>query len=173
MFFFQIQCLKGYFPPISEIIAFVLLAKILWRLAREKQDRIEKFGLFVDHFMEKPVALARTFPEFNQVLLMMWEECYDLRLGSSCNLGKDLRKDRDRVQLVKRKEYRVVSMLYIHIVHEASVWSIWEKWVIEHEDEARTVYLLYEVLTELYVAQPIMLSLPFAHIYAASRRCRS
>jgi len=172
MFFFQIQCLKGYFPPISEIIAFVLLAKILWRLAREKQDRIEKFGLFVDHFMEKPVALARTFPEFNQVLLMMWEECYNLRLGSSCNLGKDLRKDRDGVQLVKRKEYRVVSMLYIHIVHEASVWSTWGKRVIEHEDEARTVHLLHEVLTELHVAQPIMSSLPFTHIHTVSRRCQ-
>jgi len=49
--------------------------------------------------------------------------CYNLRLGSDCNLGKDLRKNRDEVQLVKHKNYRVVSMLYIQLVHEASVWS--------------------------------------------------
>ena len=98
---------------------------------------------------------------------------YDLRLGSGCNLGKDLRKNRDGVQLVKHKEYRVVSMLYIHIVYETSVWSTWGKWVIEHEDKARTVYLLHEVLTELHMVQPIMPSLSFAHIHAASRRCWS
>ena len=39
--------------------------------------------------------------------------CYDLRLGLGCNLGKDLRKDRNGVQLVKHKDYRVVSILYI------------------------------------------------------------
>jgi len=38
--------------------------------------------------------------------------CYNLRLDSGCNLGKDLRKDRDGVQLVKCKDYRVVSTLY-------------------------------------------------------------
>jgi len=54
---------------------------------------------------------------------MLFGLCYDLRLGLGCNLGKDLRKNRDRVQLVKRKEYRVVSTLYIQIVYEASVWS--------------------------------------------------
>ena len=78
-------------------------------------------------------------------------KCYDLRLGSGCNLGKDLRKDRNGVQLVKHKDYRVVSMLYIQLVHEASVWSIWGEWVIEHEDKARTVHLLHEVLTKLHV----------------------
>jgi len=47
------------------------------------------------------------------------------------------------------------------------------KQVIEHKDEAKTVHLLHEVLTELHVVQLIMSSLPFAHIHAASRRCRS
>ena len=55
--------------------------------------------------------------------LLSFIACYNLRLGSGCNLGKDLRKDRDKVQLVKCKEYRVVSMLYIQIVHETSIWS--------------------------------------------------
>ena len=93
----------------------------------------------------------------------------NIRLGSGCNLGKDLRKDRDGVQLVKRKDYRVVFMLYIQLVYEASVWSTQGEQVIEHEDEARTVYLLHEVLTEPHVVQPIMSSLPFAHIHVASR----
>jgi len=45
------------------------------------------------------------------------------------------------------------------------------KQVIVHEDRVRTLHLLHEVLTELPVAQPIMSSLPFAHIHAAFRRC--
>jgi len=40
-----------------------------------------------------------------------WKECYNLRLGSGCNLGEDLREERGLVQLVKHKEYRILSML--------------------------------------------------------------
>ena len=50
--------------------------------------------------------------------------CYDLRLGSGCNSGKDLRKNGEDVQLVKCKEYKAVSMLYIIMLHEKSVHSI-------------------------------------------------
>jgi len=78
------------------------------------------------------------------VFLQCDSPCYDLRLGSGCNLGKDLRKNKNEVQLVKCKDYRVVSMLYIQLVHEASVWSTWGERVIEHEDKARTVHLLHE-----------------------------
>ena len=48
---------------------------------------------------------------------------YNLRLGSCCNLGKDLRKNGKDVQLVKCKEYRVVSILYIIMSHEESIHS--------------------------------------------------
>ena len=48
---------------------------------------------------------------------------YDLRLGSGCNLGKDLRKNGEDVQLVKHKEYRAVSMLYIIMSYEESIHS--------------------------------------------------
>ena len=51
--------------------------------------------------------------------------CYDLRLGSDCNLGKSLREERGVVQLVKHKEYRIVSMLYIPVVHEEGVGNTW------------------------------------------------
>ena len=44
------------------------------------------------------------------------------------------------------------------------------KRVIVHEDRARTLHPLHETLTELHTAQPIMSSLPFIHIHAASRR---
>ena len=92
--------------------------------------------------------------------------------SSVTTLGKDLSKNRDEVQLVKCKEYRVVFTLYIQLVYEASICSTWGERVIEHEDEVRTVYLLYEMLTELHAAQPIMSSLSFAYIHAVSRRCQ-
>ena len=41
VFSFQVRCLKGHFPPISNVVAFVLLAKIPRQFAREKQDRVE------------------------------------------------------------------------------------------------------------------------------------
>jgi len=37
--------------------------------------------------------------------------CCDLKLGSGYNLGKDLREERGLIQLVKHKEYRIVSIL--------------------------------------------------------------
>ena len=43
--------------------------------------------------------------------------------SSVTTLGKDLSKNRDEVQLVKCKEYRVVFTLYIQLVHEASICS--------------------------------------------------
>ena len=50
---------------------------------------------------------------------------YDLRLGSGCNLGKDLREERGIDQLVKHKEYRIVSTLYILVVYEESIGNTW------------------------------------------------
>ena len=49
--------------------------------------------------------------------------CYDLRLGLDCNLDKDLRKNGENVQLVKHKEYKVVSMLYIIMSYKESIHS--------------------------------------------------
>jgi len=72
--------------------------------------------------------------------------------------------------VVKHKEYRVVSTLYIIISHEESVHSTWGKQVIVHEAKLKMLHLLHETLTEILVAQPIMLSLPFAQVHTASRR---
>ena len=41
----------------------------------------------------------------------------------------------------------------------------------EHEDEARMWHLLYEVLTETTLVQPIMSSLPSTLVHAASMKC--
>ena len=59
--------------------------------------------------LDRPIYMRNVDGSFNKEGPI----CYDLRLGLGCNLGKDLRKDRDRVQLVKHKDYRVVSTLYI------------------------------------------------------------
>jgi len=39
--------------------------------------------------------------------------CYNLDLNSSCNLDKDLKKDRENNQLVKHKNTRLYLQLYI------------------------------------------------------------
>ena len=44
--------------------------------------------------------------------------CYNPKLGSGCNLGKDLRKDREDNQLVKHKDTELYSLLYILSDHE-------------------------------------------------------
>jgi len=75
-----------------------------------------------------------------------------------------LREERGLVQLVKRKEYRIVSMLIVSGIYEV-------KQVIVYEDRTRMLHLLHEALTELPAVQLIMLSLPFAHIHATFRRC--
>ena len=46
-----------------------------------------------------------------------------LGLAQVATLGKDLREERGLIQLVKHKEYRIVFMLYILVVHEKNVRS--------------------------------------------------
>ena len=43
---------------------------------------------------------------------------YDLRLGSECNLGKNLSKDERNNQLVKCKDIELYLQLYIPIDHK-------------------------------------------------------
>ena len=113
----------------------------------------------------------RHFKSIKDLLLITSPDlCYNLRLGSGCNLGKDLRKNGEDVQLVKHKEYRAVSMLYIRISHEESIHSTRGNRVIVHEAKARMLHLLHEALTEILVVQLIISLLPFAQVHAASRR---
>ena len=59
--------------------------------------------------------------ELRVKIIQLYHNCYDLRLSSGCNLGKDLREERGVDQLVKHKEYKIVSMLYILVVHKESI----------------------------------------------------
>ena len=74
------------------------------------------------------------------------------------------------MQLVKCKEYRAVSTLYIRISYEKSIHSTQGNQVIVHEAKARMLHLLHEALTEILVVQPIMSLLPFAQVHVAFRR---
>jgi len=47
--------------------------------------------------------------------------CYDLRLSSGCNLGKDLSWEVGKDQLVKYKDTGLYLQLYIPIVLEENV----------------------------------------------------
>jgi len=95
---------------------------------------------------------------FNGNTPISTHSCYDLKLKLRLHLGKDLRMDKGCLELVKHKDYRVISILYILISHEKSVHYIWVKRVIVHEAKARILHLLHEALTEILVAQLIMLS---------------
>ena len=44
--------------------------------------------------------------------------CYDPKLGSGCNLGKDLRKNGEDDQLVKHKDTELYLLLYIPSDHK-------------------------------------------------------
>ena len=46
-----------------------------------------------------------------------------LGLAQVATLDKDLREERGLIQLVKYKEYRIVSMLYILVVHKENIRS--------------------------------------------------
>ena len=54
--------------------------------------------------------------------LWKYTGCYDLRLGSDCNLGKDLSKRVGMSQLVKHKDIGQYLLLYIPIDNEDNVW---------------------------------------------------
>jgi len=69
MFPFCVWCLEDHFPSISKVIAFVLFTKVPRQFARKQRYRIEQLGLFVNNFVEWPVASAWTLPEFNQIFL--------------------------------------------------------------------------------------------------------
>ena len=47
--------------------------------------------------------------------------CYDLRLGSGYNSGKDLSKEVEMSQLVKHKDTGLYLQLYIPIDNEANI----------------------------------------------------
>ena len=74
--------------------------------------------------------------------------------------------------MVKHKDIRV----YLYYIYESTMRkrSIIHK-VIElenNEERVRIEHLLYEVLTETTLAQPIMLSLPFILVHAEFMRHR-
>jgi len=58
-----------------------------------------------------------------QVLYVFQQlNCYNLRLGSGCNLGKDLSKGIGMSQLVKCKDTGQYLLLYIPIDNENNTW---------------------------------------------------
>ena len=116
------------------------------------------------------------------VMIIIWEVsgawiawliphlCYDLSLELRLHLGKDLGVRKGRYQLVKHKEYKGISTLYIYSNYEETVQCTWENWVIQHEDEARIKCLLHKVLTETIAVQLIVSSLPLTPVLIVSRR---
>ena len=58
---------------------------------------------------------------------------YNLRLGSGCNLGKDLSKRWELSQLVKYKDTGQYLLLYIHIDNEVKAWWLYVNDVREYK----------------------------------------
>ena len=71
--------------------------------------------------------------------------CYNLRLGSGCNLGKGLSKSGEKSQLVKCKDTELYLQLYVNDI-------------TEHKEKIRKQHLLYKALTETTMVWPIIAS---------------
>jgi len=67
-----------------------------------------------------------------------WDRCYNLKLGSGCNLGKDLSKSRRDDKLVKHKDIGLYLQLYISIDHEEYIICSWENNKEEENKEIST-----------------------------------
>jgi len=61
-------------------------------------------------------------------------------------------------------------MLYICKVYKKTVYSLWGRQVIVHEEKARLRCLPYEALTETTMVKPIVTLLPFALVHVAFLR---
>ena len=57
--------------------------------------------------------------------------CYDLRLGSGCNSGKDLSRVVGMSQLVKHKDTGLYLQLYIPTDNELNILLTYVEWVIK------------------------------------------
>jgi len=84
-------------------------------------------------------------------LTILTLDCYDLRLGSGCNLGKDLSRGVGISQLVKYKDTRLYLQLYIPIDNMFSMWQPYINDITEYKKKIRKQHLLHEVLTETII----------------------
>jgi len=57
-------------------------------------------------------------------------DCYDPKLGSGCNLGKDLSKSRGDDQLVKHKDTGLYLQLYIPNDHDVRLTNFRPKFLL-------------------------------------------
>jgi len=120
-FSFHIRCLKDHLPSVSKLIAFFLFAEIPRWFAREEWDRIEQFGLNANHFMKKPIAMTGTFPEFDQVLLMVREKSLKFLKDRSCVTLVRMRRWIKKIFTVWIKS--VMTMIF-EMPEELVVWLI-------------------------------------------------
>ena len=70
--------------------------------------------------------------------------CYNLRLGSGCNLGKDLSWEIEKSQLVKCKDTGLYLQLYIPKDYEENIHYTWGN----ESEKIKKSPLLHEVLTD-------------------------
>ena len=77
------------------------------------------------------------------------------------------RKEKLLVSKAFYNRYRNVSTLYIPVVHEAIVYYTWVYESYNHEERVIKQCLLYEMLTETTMVQPIISSLPLALLVLA------
>ena len=62
--------MENHFLCIGDVVVFSFPTEVSWRFAWEMRRRIERLGLFVSHFVKKPVIVTRTFSKFNQIFLI-------------------------------------------------------------------------------------------------------
>ena len=70
MLSFSIQCLKGHFPLVNNVVAIRFLAVIPRYFTRVRGDEIEQLGIFIDVLVKSPFKTTRAFPKFNGIFVI-------------------------------------------------------------------------------------------------------
>jgi len=82
MLSFSIQCLKGHFSFVDNVIAIRFLTIIPRYFARIRGNRIEQLGIFIDVLVKFPFKATRAFPKFNGVFVIFVKEMTQLAKSS-------------------------------------------------------------------------------------------
>ena len=78
MLSFSIQCLKGYFPLVDNVVAIRFLAVIPRYFARVRGGGIEQLGIFIDVLVKSLFKVTRAFPKFNGIFMIFVKEMMQL-----------------------------------------------------------------------------------------------
>ena len=75
LFTLYIWYLEHHFLFINKVITFRFPTKVPREFTWKHWDQFERFGFYINDFVEMPVTMTWAFPKFNIVLLVTREKC--------------------------------------------------------------------------------------------------